>query len=210
MIICPLCNSNKTSQKFIKDSISYFDCQACDFLFSKPLVNVNFQEDINNFEDSYIKYFDTNETDIKNFELILDWLFKKINFYEKSILDIGCGSGKFVNYLRNKHINIKGLEYSKPLYEKYLRDKEYFYNFSLEEFIKKVGGNYDVITLFDVLEHIDFPSDFIRNISKLQSTNNYLIIEIPLYGTIHSILLGKKWHFFNKYHLSYFRKKMNC
>jgi len=204
---CPLCNSNNTYQKFKKDGISYFNCKTCDFLFSKPSVNENFQESINDFEDAYIEYFDTNDTDKRNFDLILNWLKKEFNFNGKSILDVGCGSGKFVNHLRKNGINAKGIEYSRPLYEKYLKDKEYFYTFSLEEFNEKIGGVFDVVTLFDVLEHIDFPGKFIQEISKLQTLNGYLIKEIPLHGTLHSRLLGKKWHFFNKYHLSYFRKK---
>ena len=69
--ICPLCESDHTFQKFKKDGIPYFNCETCDFLFSKPSVNENFKENIDDFEEAYIKYFDNNETDKRNFDLII-------------------------------------------------------------------------------------------------------------------------------------------
>ncbi|MGP8215781.1 MAG: class I SAM-dependent methyltransferase [Bacteroidia bacterium] len=204
---CILCNSVNIQKKFVKDGIAYYHCNSCGFLFSKPSINVNFQENIGDFDDAYIKYFDTNVTDRKNFDSLLKWIYKEIDLSGKSILDIGCGSGKFVNYLRERGLNCKGLEYSKPLFEKYLKGKEYFINNSIEGFIETDGSHYDVITLFDVLEHVERPVKFIESISKLQPGGGYFIIEIPLYGTLPSLLLGKKWHFFHKYHFSYFRKK---
>lgn len=206
-INCPLCESNDITLKFTKDKIPYYLCNTCTFLFSKPIINENFHESINGFEDAYIKYFNTNVTDKLNFDVIFNWLKPKFNLNEKKLVDIGCGSGKFVNYLRDKNSNAIGIEPSKPLYDKYLNNHDYFFNSTLEEFGKNKQGEFEIITLFDVLEHIETPVSFMEGISALQSTNDYLIIEIPLWGSLHSTLLGKRWHFFNKYHYSYYSKK---
>lgn len=176
-------------------------------MFSKPHMNVNFQDKIEGFEEAYINYFDPSASDNKNHNLLFNWMTGIIDLENKRMLDVGCGSGKFVFYLANKGLDITGLEPSKPLFEKYLKDKKHFYNYTLEEFIKLRSGKYDVITLFDVLEHVDYPAQLIREISTLQQVNSYLLVEIPLYGSFPSVIMGKRWHFYNKYHLSYFGRK---
>lgn len=206
-ISCSLCHSSDIVKKFDKEDINYYFCNSCGFLFSKPIVNANSQENIDDYEDYYIKYFDSNIADKKNFDSILKWISGKVDFTGKVMLDIGSGSGKLVNYLREKGLNAKGIEYSKPLFEKYLKNKDYFFNCSIDTFSETDRGPYDIITLMDVLEHVDYPGKFIENISKIQNAGGYLIIEIPLYKSVPSILFQKNWHFFHKYHLSYFTKK---
>jgi 2-polyprenyl-3-methyl-5-hydroxy-6-metoxy-1,4-benzoquinol methylase len=203
---CPICNSANTIELFVKDNIIYLKCKSCFFVFSKPSVNVNFQENIEDFEDVYLQYFDANATDQKNFNLLLSRLEKTLDLFKSKILDIGCGSGKFVNYLSERKIDCYGVEPSQPLYNKYLKGDNKFYNSTIDDFSKSSNIKFDVITLLDVLEHIEYPSAFIDHIIQLQAPNGYLIIEIPLYGSWLSKISGKNWHFFNKYHLSYFTK----
>ena len=203
---CPLCSSKATIQLFTKESINYHKCNSCFFVFSKPDVNFNFQEKIESFEDAYINYFDFSQTDNKNLNLLFKWIADITDLKNKRVLDVGCGSGKFVRYLANKGIDVIGLEPSKPLYERYLNDREFFYNNSVEEFIDIKPGNFDIVTLFDVLEHVEYPAQLIREISMLQEENSFLLVEIPLYSSFPASLMGKRWHFFNKYHLSYFGK----
>jgi 2-polyprenyl-3-methyl-5-hydroxy-6-metoxy-1,4-benzoquinol methylase len=205
--LCSLCNSDNVIKKFNKEGINYYYCNSCGFLFSKPAMNANSQENIEDYEDYYIKYFDTNIADKKNFNSILKWISRKVDFAEKIMLDIGSGSGKLVNYLRGKGQNIKGIEYSKPLFEKYLTGKDYFFNCSIDTFSEMDKGPYDIVTLMDVLEHVENPRKFIEDISKIQAGGGHLIIEIPLYKSLPSMLFGKNWHFFHKYHLNYFSKK---
>jgi 2-polyprenyl-3-methyl-5-hydroxy-6-metoxy-1,4-benzoquinol methylase len=203
---CPICKSGDTFNIFVKENIDYLKCQSCFFVFSKPAVNVNFQENIEDFEDVYVQYFDANATDQKNFKLLFNWVEKSINLSKSKIVYIGCGSGKFVNYLLEKKIDSYGIEPSKPLYNKYLKENTKFYNSTIEDFSKSSNIKFDVITLLDVLEHVEYPSIFIDHIIQLQAPEGYLIIEIPLYGSLLSKISGKNWHFFNKYHLSYFTK----
>jgi 2-polyprenyl-3-methyl-5-hydroxy-6-metoxy-1,4-benzoquinol methylase len=207
VVLCSLCQSNNVLKKFNKEGIGYYYCNSCGFLFSKPSVNANSQENINEYEDYYIKYFDSHIADKKNFDSILSWISKKVDFRGKTMLDVGCGSGKLVDYLREKGFNIKGIEYSKPLFKEYLKDKKYFFNCSIDEYSKIDNGPYDVITLMDVLEHVDYPAKIIEDISKVQPEGGFLVIEIPLYKSIPSMVFGRNWHFFHKYHLSYFTKK---
>jgi SAM-dependent methyltransferase len=206
-VLCSICNSDHVTKKFQKEGIDYYYCNSCGFLFSNPSVNANSQDNIEDYEDYYIKYFDSNIADTKNFESILKWISRKVDFTGKVMLDIGSGSGKLVNYLRGKGLTIKGIEYSKPLFEKYLKDKDYFFNCSIDTFSETDKGPYDIVTLMDVLEHVEYPGKFIENISKIQTAGGVLIIEIPLYRSLPSRLFGKHWHFFHKYHLSYFTKK---
>ena len=204
---CTLCNSSESKKIFIKDEILYLKCNNCSFVFSSPVENCNFQEDIEKFEEVYMQYFNHSISDYKNFSSLLSWIKSITTVCEKKILDVGCGSGKFVQYLDQEKIDIFGLEPSAALYNQFLSKNIKFVNSSIKEFASKSSVKYDIITLLDVLEHVDFPSVFIDDIIRLQPSGGILVIEIPLYGSLPCIIFGKKWHFFNKYHLSYFSKE---
>jgi len=205
MIPCPICNSSETSPFFNKDNINYYKCSSCSFRFSKPPVNYNFQDDIKNYEGAYINYLDVNKFDNRNYQLLFNWISKRADNSELELLDIGCGSGKFVNYLREKQINATGIEPSSILFDKYLKERACFYNSSLEDYCN-TSKRYDIVTLVDVLEHVEHLGSFIANIAKIQPVNGYMIIELPLIDNLFATLLGKKWPHYNKYHYSYFTK----
>jgi SAM-dependent methyltransferase len=204
---CTICNSSKIKFLFQKNEIQYFKCNKCFFVFSSPDVNINFQEDITDFEEVYMQYFDQNICDNKNFNFLLTWMQSMTSVGDKKIIDVGCGSGKFVKHLAKEHIDIFGVEPSRPLYDRFLSKNINFVNSSIKEYVVNSSVKYDIVTLLDVLEHVEYPSEFIDDVIKLHSPGGHIIIEIPLYGSLPSLLLGKKWHFFNKYHLSYFSKK---
>lgn len=203
---CPLCSSISLKKLFVKEAIPYYLCNACYFCFSKPSSNVNFQSDIEGFEGAYIEYFNSSSSDQANFSYLYNWILSWTSLHEKRILDVGCGSGKFIEYMERKGFDIVGLEPSKPLFEKYLRSKGNIYNSSLSNFSELGLQPFDVITLLDVLEHVEDPKQFISQIASIQNDGGYLVIEIPLYESFLSKIMGSKWHFFNKYHLSYFSK----
>ncbi|MBI1745371.1 MAG: class I SAM-dependent methyltransferase [Acidobacteria bacterium] len=195
-----------TSSLFVKDTIRYYKCRHCTFRFSRPEVNLNDQTDIESYEEAYINYLEANPSDRHNFNSLLAWISRQVNLSGKKLLDIGCGSGKFVNFLRENRIDAVGLEPSKPLFDRYLKGNSHFYNFPLQSLATKVQSQFDVVTLCDVLEHVPQPRSVLEIISDIQPIGGHVIIEIPVCGTLPSIILGKYWHFYNKYHLSYFSK----
>ena len=95
-----------------------------------------------------------------------------------SILDIGSGTGHFIQHLKEKGWKVEGIEMDKDA-------REYSINeFSLnvrdnnalfkEEFEQK-----DVISLWHVLEHLYNPQKYIERILELLKNDGLLVIALP-------------------------------
>mgnify|MGYP000736399940 CR=1 FL=1 len=100
-----------------------------------------------------------------------------------SLIDIGCGDGRFLREVHSRYSNVraKGIDYS----EKAIRYAKAFnpdLDYDVFDITKdSLGETYDVATLIEVIEHIE-PSKldgFIKSISKMLSSNSYLMITVP-------------------------------
>jgi len=98
--------------------------------------------------------------------------------YKKTgtLLDFGCGSGWFLE-IAKKYYNSYGIEYSDQLRE--VLDKNYqikaFKDFSnLPKNLK-----FDIITAFDVIEHVENPILFLRMVKKRLKKNGIALIYTP-------------------------------
>jgi len=95
----------------------------------------------------------------------------------QSILDIGCGQGNFSDF--TKSARFTGLELNPESVERGVAKKrnilmETIQNHSLENIEK-----YDIVTSFQVLEHVDCPMEFISSALKCLKPQGYLILSVP-------------------------------
>ena len=115
----------------------------------------------------------------KNFQLtglnddIRRFNYLKNKIKNKSLLDFGCGKGKFLKIAKKHNKNIAGLEVSKQLIN-YLSGK-----FKMYENLDEIDQKFDVVTLFHVLEHIPNQIETLKNIKKVIHKKGKLFIEIP-------------------------------
>ena len=109
-------------------------------------------------------------------------LLKKYGLNENSkILDIGCGEGSTLLYLKNESNKLYGMDISEEAIElsrNNLTDVTYF----LGDITKKEtlpDQKFDLIICSEVLEHITDDEIAIENISSLLKKGSYLIITVP-------------------------------
>lgn len=97
---------------------------------------------------------------------------------EKRILDVGCGNGLFVQYMKDNGWEAMGIE---PSIEAGKRTtNNIILNKSLEEFIDdKWLGYFDVLNLKEVLEHVADPKAVLRDCKKLLKKSGLVCIEVP-------------------------------
>lgn len=99
-----------------------------------------------------------------------------------SILDLGCGSGKYLKILKSLgYENFFGVDISE---EQIKIAKEFNLNVQCQdalEFLKNSTQKYDIILLVDVLEHLDLKSslEIINLIYKSLNSNGKLLIQVP-------------------------------
>lgn len=68
-------------------------------------------------------------------------------------------------------------------------------------------GHYDVVTLWDVVEHLPQPSAILERVKDLVRPGGYLILTFPDIGSPSAKYLGRYWPFLSSVHLYYFSKK---
>lgn len=112
-------------------------------------------------------------------------------------LEIGCGTGFVLSYLEKKiglkvtgiDINQEGLDYARK------RTKALLIKGSIDD-INGLNNQYDLVGLFDVLEHVDNEEFFLKTCRKFLKTNGLIFITVPadmkLYTTIDKLSGHKK------------------
>lgn len=98
---------------------------------------------------------------------------------KKSILDVGTGGGEFAYLLKSLGHDLQGIEPNKG-YGEYSA-AEYGLNLQIG-FIQDVDlpeENYDLITIWHVLEHTEDPSSVLRKLRSLLKPEGILVVEVP-------------------------------
>jgi len=95
-------------------------------------------------------------------------------------LEIGCGTGDFIRQIaQNENLEITGSEiYLKGLvYAKNNLPNVDFVQFDVTQ--GKIGEQFNIITAFDVIEHIDNDDAALSNISQMLNKDGVLIVSVP-------------------------------
>jgi len=189
---CPICESNELAlhlkckdHSISEENFDLYKCQNCDFVFTQ---NVPDEMQIGKYYESedYISHSDTqkNITDklyhiARNFMLnSKSGLVQKLAVSQpNTLLDIGSGTGYFLNQMRSKNWEVKGIEVSDDTR-----------NYSIEKFgldvesIEKLfdlNQRFDVISMWHVLEHVHRLDDYMIKIKSLLKDDGSFVIAVP-------------------------------
>lgn len=93
------------------------------------------------------------------------------------VLDVGCGAGVFAKYI--PQAKFIGLELTKTSVEKAQKKGLEVYHQTLEEYYHNDQQKFDVVTSFQVLEHVYDPMEFVKNCLKQLKEEGILILSVP-------------------------------
>lgn len=109
---------------------------------------------------------------------ILTHVIRKFAGAGAVVLEVGCGRGIVVKYLRDKAIDCSGVELAmaRPVFsvQDHVRVGIDAWNLQLSERMR-----YDTILLLDVIEHISDPASFLKRLSDSFPNLSHLIITVP-------------------------------
>ena len=172
--------------------------------YQKPKTNIN---------DSSFEVRD-RDSDFYNYwyNFYLDLIPEELNKDSSSLLDLGCGYGHFLSYVKNNS-NISSLTGVEPFPE-FLEHVESMglegHISTLESFTNSPSQRFDVVTMINVLEHINNPESVLKNIAKnILKKEGCLVLQVPNdFNIIQEIAVKKnsckKWWFAPPQHISYF------
>ncbi len=99
----------------------------------------------------------------------------------KRVLDIGCGGGLFLSKLKNAGATTVGVELSDSRAH-YAKTK---YNLNVikrpieDNYWKTQESSFDCVTLWDVIEHVNYPFCTLQTATKMLKSGGYLFIDTP-------------------------------
>ena len=96
---------------------------------------------------------------------------------EKTILDFGCGTGDFLNYMQSNKWSISGIEPS----ERARRNATLKVGTEINKSISDTSDKFSIITAWHVLEHTLDPIETIQKLSERLNIGGKLLIAIPNY-----------------------------
>lgn len=126
-------------------------------------------------------------------------------FRNKIIADIGCGAGSFLDLVSGQAQNALAIEPATK-FRNALEDKGYITYPYVKDALKDYQEKVDIAVSFSVIEHIEEPLTFLKEIRMLLGNNGKLIVSTP---NAHDLLLESlpedyPQFFYRKAHLWYF------
>ncbi|NOR69218.1 MAG: methyltransferase domain-containing protein [Methylomarinum sp.] len=198
------CKSISTWQEFFYGSSDFigdiYACSSCNYRF------------INTIRDHYERFYKEQIlADSSSLDVFRRSYFQKVKgrlltqFSEvpsnPSILDIGCAKGLWMELWQDKG-EVFGSEYSVECI-KSLKQK----NITVLNQAEIKERKFDVISLFDVLEHIEDPYAYLKQVVESLLPGGLLVLGIPDMGKIMARILGHRYYLVCPMHFSYFERK---
>jgi 2-polyprenyl-3-methyl-5-hydroxy-6-metoxy-1,4-benzoquinol methylase len=222
-IKCVVCESSSLSLKYrrwsgesdplklygsdsgIKGTQDIVRCNKCNLVFESPryddsIIYMGYKKASGDSHDSqYIMR-------VKNYSNILKKLQKYLPNQTKKLLDIGTAGGAFLEAANNFGYNSIGLEPSEDMVHKAQNRGLNVYQGTLEQNSFK-KGSFDMVTMWDVLEHLPNPVYGLSKVHNLLNANGILIINYPNCGSYIEKILGQNFWWYMSLHLYYFDRK---
>ncbi len=206
---CRICNSLNISPLFIKSGYEVSRCLNCSLVFLNFRPSAQFLKDYyaeDFFNDSGSKHgFSDYEKEKVSLQKTFGERLKIIRKYKDGgkLLDVGCATGTFLEEA-SKYFEAYGSEIS-AYATKVAQEK------NLNVLCGDLPGTpfmdmgFDVVTLWDTIEHLENPVEMIRTIGKITSPGSVVILTTGDVEGFVAKLSGRYWHLYNiPQHLSYF------
>jgi SAM-dependent methyltransferase len=136
------------------------------------------------------------------------WELVKPLMLRGHVLDVGCASGLFLEQIERGGWTGTGIEPSTALCD-HARDQ-------MDISVNVICGTlessgfpprlFDVVTLWDVLEHTPKPVDFLRASSVPLKPGGYLLLNVPYIDSSMAQFTGSRWPLLAPEHLNYFSR----
>lgn len=173
---CYLCGSDKfkfrDGEVRDKKELKVLECLNCSlvYLSDDSHVKDGFYEDSNMHKDFDLQRW-INETDPDDKRR---YSFTKKLITNRDILDFGSGNGGYLKYAKKSAKSVNAIELEKAIKSHY---KEH--DITLYSGVKDVDAEFDLITMFHVLEHLSDPKEMLVKLAKKLRYGGKIIVEVP-------------------------------
>ncbi len=202
---CPVCKSSDIeSSLLVKDfsvsgkEFAVWTCQVCSLRFTQdaPII-----EEIGDYYQSeqYISHTDSRQGIIhKLYHLVRTYTLQKKRALIRrvsgrtagNVLDIGCGTGGFLNVMKDAGWNTVGLEPNETARKTAASKGLDVYN---SDDLFTLKQKFQVITMWHVLEHVHELHRYMNRIATLLEQEGVFIVAVPNYTANDQLAYQQYW-----------------
>lgn len=207
-IVCEVCGNDdpeRFSELYDKGEYKIISCDFCEFVFIPIIYRKRIDyEDYRDEEVLAEVRKGNNSLKIKRHKLRIRFIRKFVK--NARLFDIGAGWGHFLYTAKLSGFDTDGVEISKLMH--FYAENDLGLNIRHGDFFKlEIPENhYDVVTMWDVLEHIDEPGKAVSKVHKILKENGLFILQVPQIDSYISKKQKENWGMFSLEHISYFSK----
>lgn len=217
IMICPICATSRCGPSFTSSSdicsFSYFFCSTCSLLFQDPTVPMK-EGDVYN-----AKYIIKRSQGFEEPGIVAARERTAEYYYDKlearttkgNLLEVGCATGLALKVAKRRGWKVFGLEVNKEaaLMARQLVGFRAVQAGELNEHMFP-DEYFSLVTMFDVLEHIQKPVNLLALLRKKMAPFGRLFLVTPDINSISFRLLKNKWpHCVQEHLFLYSPKAMN-
>tara|TARA_B100000945_G_scaffold320729_1_gene331786 strand:+ start:378 stop:1265 length:888 start_codon:yes stop_codon:yes gene_type:complete len=202
---CPICEEERFNTKTLcidhtvsKEEFSIVSCETCGFHLTNPRPP----------EEKMSKYYESEKyiSHTNNSKGLFNWLYQTIRAYtiKRKVallkktsgsglhLDIGCGTGEFLNACKKSGFETEGIEPSKIAREQAAKNYSLIVKEDTDLSTYK-SSKFDSISMWHVLEHISSLNDSIAHLHRILKPGGKLIVAVPNHKSWDSSYYKKNW-----------------
>jgi 2-polyprenyl-3-methyl-5-hydroxy-6-metoxy-1,4-benzoquinol methylase len=188
---CPICGNQSFSEvlsgkdHFLSgEQFMIVRCSNCNFRLTSPRPS---SDEISRYYESgeYIAHnaarsdpFTLLYRIVRNYTIRQKFKLVRTNTTGENLMDIGCGTGEFLNYCSGKGLKVTGIEPNEQA-RKFARE-----NFSLDihdqDFLETLEkDSMDVVAMWHVLEHVGNLEERMNQVSLILRPGGTLVLALP-------------------------------
>lgn len=205
---CKICKSNRIEitykgcirnggvGNYTEAPVIMWKCEDCGVIWHDSVIDnakefyesEEYRNSVNGSSDAELFYELYDKNSLEKFSYTGTDIFRN-----KKVADIGCGPGAFLDFLRGVADTVIAVEPSLT-YRTVMEKKGYQYLYAYADEAKNDWkGRVDIITSFDVIEHVENPKEFLADIFELLSEKGMAVIGTPTEAPVMRRLLGNDY-----------------
>ena len=203
---CKLCGSEKIFityegiirngglGKYTKSPVKMWRCEDCDAIWHDNILDVSEYYESKEYR---MELEDTTEEEdfyrLHDKDSLDKFIYTGTTiFRNKKVADIGCGCGAFLDYIKGVAEEVIAVEPSN-YYLDIMRNKGFTVFQYATDAYDKLGSTVDTIVSFDVIEHVEDPRDFLKNVYNLLKEGGKAVIGTPTETPVMRQLIGEDY-----------------
>ena len=199
---CLVCGGSDLKPKSGFEKHHLVKCGSCDFVFCKPIPT---QEELNEVYEGYGRNDYLSDLTIQAYERVLGSLepYRKTN----KLIDVGCGIGYFLEVAKKRGWEVYGTEFTEEAVG-ICESKGASMKLGILNPDNYEPESFDVLTSFEVIEHINNPREELGNFNKLLRKGGVVYCTTPNFDAVERYMLKADWNVLGyPEHLSYYSPK---